>query len=370
MDTSREKIIVRTSIAGIIANVVLATFKALVGLATNSIAVTLDAVNNLSDALSSVITIIGTKLAGKAPDKEHPLGHGRAEYMSQTIVAVIVLYAGVASLVESVKKIISPVEADYTVVSLLILVVAIIVKLRLGDYVKRKGAEVHSGTLIASGADAFFDAVLSGSVLFSAVFYLLTGIGLEAYVGVVISAVIIKSGVEIVLDAVSEMLGVRAPAELTQGIKQTVLTEEGVRGVYDVLLHNYGPERYMASLHVEVDDCMTAREIDVLTRHLQEKVYEEHHVVLTTVGIYSSNTGDDEISEIRNAVTKVVMAHDGVLQMHGFYVDLERKDLRFDVILDFSLPNRKAVYEHICGDVREMFPDYRVSITLDIDASD
>ena len=152
----REKTIVRTSIIGILTNVLLAAFKAAVGIISNSIAVTLDAVNNLSDALSSVVTIIGAKLGAKAPDKKHPLGYGRIEYLSSMIVAAIVLYAGITSLVESVKKIIHPEAADYGTISLIIIAVAIVVKLVLGRYVKKQGEKVNSGALVASGKDASF----------------------------------------------------------------------------------------------------------------------------------------------------------------------------------------------------------------------
>ena len=164
----RSKVIVRTSIIGIIANVFLAAVKAVIGLAANSIAIVLDAVNNLSDALSSVITIIGAKIAGKKPDRKHPLGHGRVEYLSAMIVAAIVLYAGITSLIESVKKIIHPVTPDYSPVSLVIIAIAVVVKIVLGRYVKAQGEKVGSGSLIASGADAQFDAILSASVLASA----------------------------------------------------------------------------------------------------------------------------------------------------------------------------------------------------------
>ena len=186
---SRERIIIKTSVIGIITNVLLAAFKAVIGLAVHSIAVVLDAVNNLSDVVSSVVTIIGTKLAAKAPDRKHPMGHGRIEYVTQMIVASIVLYAGVASLKESIKKIITPTKPQYTTVSLVIIFVAIIVKLILGTYVKKKGKEVNSGSLIASGSDALFDAILSTSVLITAIFFIMTKISLEAYLGVIISVI-------------------------------------------------------------------------------------------------------------------------------------------------------------------------------------
>ena len=169
----RQNTIIRTSIVGIAVNVLLAGFKAAVGIASHSIAVVLDAVNNLSDALSSIITIIGAKLAGKKPDKDHPLGHGRIEYVSALIVAAIVLYAGITSLVESVKKIIDPAEVSYSTEALVIIATAVLAKILLGRYVKKKGEETDSGALIASGTDALSDAAISAAVLITAIIYTL-----------------------------------------------------------------------------------------------------------------------------------------------------------------------------------------------------
>ena len=180
MDNNREGIIVKTSILGIVVNVLLAVFKAGVGFVSNSIAVVLDAVNNLSDALSSIITIFGAKLANKKPDKNHPLGHGRIEYLSALIVAAIVLYAGLTSLIESVKKIIEPTTPNYSTTSLLIIAVAVVTKILLGRYVRAKGEQVNSGALIASGTDALSDAALSFAVLATALLYTFKGISLEA----------------------------------------------------------------------------------------------------------------------------------------------------------------------------------------------
>lgn len=366
----REKVIVRTSIVGIVANVLLVAFKAAVGLAANSIAIVLDAVNNLTDALSSVITILGAKLAGKKPDKDHPLGHGRYEYLSAMVIVAIVLYAGITSLIESVKKIITPEVADYSMVTLIIVAAAIIVKVVLGRYVSAKGTQVDSGSLIASGKDALFDAAISTSVLAAAIVYLLTGVSLEAYVGVIISIVIIKAGYDMLRETLDDILGHRPEAELSKGIKRTVCADPDVLGAYDLLLDSYGPDLTIGAVHVEVRDTMTAAEIDAMTRRLQAAVFEEHHIVLATVGIYSRNTTSDEIVEMRSTITRTVMSHEGVIQMHGFYVDTEKKLVSFDVIIDFETKNRRELYEHIVGDVQELYPDYQLNIALDVDLSD
>lgn len=365
----REKVIVQTSIIGIASNVMLVAFKMTVGLISNSIAVILDAINNLSDALSSVITIVGAKLAGKAPNKKHPLGYGRIEYITSMIVAAIVLYAGITSLVESVKKIIHPEKAEYSIATIIIIAVAVIVKLLLGTFVKKRGKKVNSGALIASGSDALFDAILSASVLASALVYMFFHISLEAFIGVVIALFIIKAGIEMLVETLDDILGKRADKELVLRIKKLINEEEEVRGAYDLIINNYGPNKNIASVHVELPDTMTVEEVDKLTRKLEEKIYKETAVILTGVGVYSHNTKNDEASAIRNNVQKIVTAHDYVLQMHGFYLDMENRKMRFDTVLTFAVSFREAV-ETLIKEVKAAYPDYEITISPDADISD
>ncbi len=364
---NREKAIVKTSIVGIVTNVLLAVFKAIIGTVSNSIAITLDAVNNLSDAVSSVVTIIGAKLGAKLPDKKHPLGYGRIEYLSSMIIAAIVLYAGITSLVESVKKIIHPEAADYSTVSLIIIAVAIVVKLALGQYVKRQGKKHSSGALVASGSDALFDAILSASVLASAIIYLVWNVSLEAYVGIVISGFIIKAGIEMMLETVNDIIGKRTDREEVKRIKQLICKEPEIRGAYDLLLFNYGPNKNYASVHLELPDTMTVDEIDELTRRVQAKVYLETGVILTGVGVYSYNTSDEEIAKIRNAVQKTVLEHEWALQLHGFYADVKNKSLRFDVVLSFDIDRAEAL-KTLTTEIQALYPDYSLQIVPDIDA--
>ena len=236
MQENREKVIVQTSIIGILANLFLAGFKAGVGVFSNSISITLDAVNNLTDALSSVITIVGTRLANKAPDREHPLGHGRIEYLTASIISLLVLYAGFTSLIESGKKILHPEEPSYSVISLVIIFVAVLVKFFLSRFVKSRGEKVNSQNLIASGEDAGNDAILSLSVFLSALFFRFTKISLEAYVGVVISLFILKAGWELLQETLSQILGARADSKFTKEIKETINAIPGVFGTYDLFL--------------------------------------------------------------------------------------------------------------------------------------
>ncbi len=366
----RSQTIIRTSIIGIAANVLLTAFKAVVGLISGSIAVVLDAVNNLSDALSSLITIIGTRLAGKEPDRKHPLGYGRIEYLSTLIIAVIILYAGITSLIESVKKIISPETADYSAVSLVIIAAAVVVKLLLGRYVKHKGEQVNSGSLIASGSDALFDAIISSSTLVAALIFLGTGVSLEAWLGAVISLVIIKSGLEMLRDTISDILGERADAELSQAVRRSALSFPEVKGVYDMVFHSYGPDRTIGSLHVELPKEMTIREADTLERAITQKVALDTGVILTGISVYSSSGEDTESYAVRSRIAKILNDYPQVLQMHGFFLDEETKTVRFDLVVGFEGGDRKAVFEEIIAKVKKELPDYTIQAFLDLDTAD
>lgn len=363
---NRGKVIVRTSVIGIITNVLLAVFKAILGILVNSIALTLDAVNNLSDALSSIVTIVGEKLASKAPDKKHPMGYGRIEYISSMIISALVLYAGITSLIESVKKIINPSPAAYTKLSIFVIGFAVVVKFFLGKYVKGQGKKVNSGALIASGSDALFDSILSLSVFISAIIFITFGLSLEAYVGLVISVFMIKAGIEMILSTIDDLIGHRSDPEMVKKIKGLVEEEEPVIGVYDLALFNYGPNKYYCSLHVELPDSMDVDEVDKLTRKLQYKVYKKTGIILIALGVYSYNTRDEEAGEIRRTIERKIMSHDWALQVHGFYVDTKNKNIRFDVVLSFDVERDEAL-KVIEEEISKLYPDYKVQIVPDID---
>ena len=370
MNENRDKTIIRTSIIGILVNILLAAFKAAVGLLSHSISVVMDAVNNLSDALSSVITILGTKLAGKEPDKKHPLGYGRIEYLSAMIISVIVLYAGVSSLVESVKKILHPEKPDYSATALLIIAVAVVAKIILGSFVKKKGLDVKSDSLVASGSDALHDSIISASTLAAAVIYLFFHISLEAWLGAIISAVIVKSGLDMLRDTVSEILGERIDAETAQSVKDTICQTEGVRGAYDLVINNYGPNRQIGSVHIEVPDTMTVGELDGLEREISKNVFVKHHLILTGISVYSMNMGDKEAVRVETGVRKILEEYPDVLQMHGFFLDKKDKTMKFDIIISYDAQNREQLYKEIMKKVAAAFPEYTPQVQLDFDISD
>ena len=370
MKTTREKIVIQTSIIGIAANIVLAGLKAAIGILSNSIAIISDAVNNLSDALSSIITIIGTKLANKAPDRNHPYGHGRIEYITALIVSGIVFYAGITALVESTKKIIQPDTPNYQPLTLIILIVGIIIKLALGLYVKRKGRAVNSDSLVASGLDALNDAILSTSVLIAAILYMVFQINLEAYIGVLVSLYILKTGIELIKASVDDMLGTRIESSLAKKIKQEILKEPAVKGAFDLILNDYGPDKYLGSIHIEVADDLSVAEVDKISRRITKRVMEKYGVVLHTIGVYSVNTKDKNITNMQKRIHEIVFSHSEVLEMHGFHVDEAEKAINLDIIIDFAANDSAKIYRAIYDEIQENYPEYSIEVTLDIDTSD
>ena len=366
----RQKTIVRTSVIGIIANLFLAGFKAAVGLLANSISVVLDAVNNLSDVLSSVITIIGAKLSVKPADRKHPLGHGRVEYLSSMIIGVIVLYAGVTAAVESVKKIITPQKPDYGTVSLIIISAAVLVKIALGTFVLKTGKRVKSDSLTASGKDALLDAVISTSVLIAAVIYIIWGVPLEAYLGVLISLYIIKTGFDILRESVSRILGERIDSELSKKIKDELCAYEGVSGAYDLILHSYGPDSLIGSVHIEVDHTITAPALDALERRMTMEIYQKHRVALTGISIYSVDLSDPETDTLFHQVYEDVMASEYILEIHGFMLDKATATAVFDLVVSFDVQDRHALLDSIVAELTKKYPKYHFVVNLDNDISD
>ncbi|MGD1821566.1 MAG: cation diffusion facilitator family transporter [Pleomorphochaeta sp.] len=366
---SRDKQIVRTSMIAIVTNILLSIFKIIIGLLSSSIAIVMDAINNFSDALSSIITIIGMKLALKPADNKHPLGHGRIEYLSALIVSSIVFFAGATSFIESLKKIINPVLSSFTPLMLLFIIVAIFVKLFLGRYTKRVGKQVNSVALVASGTDAFFDAVVSLSTLISALISYIWDINIDGIIGVLISLVIIKAGWDMLSDTLDRILGSRIDSKLSKEIKNKISQEDKIIGVYDLILHNYGPETMIGSVHIELDENIKTKDIFELTRKLRLDMYEEYGILLT-FGIYATNSDDKNIVEIYNKINKYVVSIEGILSMHAFYINSSAKQLSFDIVVDFSIEDKFSLRDSIVSKLKEDYPNFDIFIAIDTFISD
>lgn len=364
---TRERKIVFTSIIGIIGNAVLAAFKLIVGLLANSIAVILDAVNSLTDAFSSIITIIGTKLSNRRPNREHPYGYGRLEYITSMAIAVMILYAGIASLVESVKKTIWPETLSYSALTIVVIIVSVVIKILMGIYFKHAGNATNSSPLIASGKDNMFDAVLSAGTLLSAILSLAFDLNIDGIIGACISLFIVKSGFDILRDSVDSVIGRRIDASYAHQLEAYIDSFEGVHGVYDLSIDTYGPNERVGSAHIEVDDDMRASQIHELTRKITVAVHQKFDCYLT-IGIYAQNT-KGEFAGMKEALKKVVLDHPEVLQVHGFYVDTETKTCYFDLVVDFDHDAEKTSSEVIAA-MKRQYPSFSFATVLDHDIGD
>lgn len=347
----------------------LAAFKAGAGLVAGSIAIVLDAVNNLTDAMSSIITIVGIKLAKKHPDKKHPFGYGRIEYFSTMLIALLVLFAGVTSIVESGKKIISPEVPDYRLVTIIIVVASVITKLLLGSYVKKQGTVYNSDALIASGTDASFDAVISASTLIGVAVTYFFHVSVDGILGAVVSVFIIKAGLEMLTEAVGDVIGNRPDSEISKEIKMTVAAMDGVDGAYDLVLHNYGADKVIGTVHVEINGEMSAVDIHKLTKKIQNVIFERFHVLLT-VGIYAVDHVDEKKVSMRKEINALCKAHGGVINTHGYFIDLEEKIVSFDVGVDFTILDRPEFTDKITKEVEAKYPGFKACVNLDTYYSD
>ena len=366
----REKGIIFTSIIGVIGNVVLVAIKATIGFIVGSIAIILDALNNLTDSMSSVVTIIGTKLAYKKPNKKHPYGYGRIEYITSTIVGLIIMAAGATALFESIKSIIEHYKngtlPDYSVIALVIIGLAVTIKIFLGLYFKRSAKKYDSEVLEASGKDALGDAILSTSTLVAALISKFSGFYVEGYLGIVIAFFIFKAGFEVVKDSLSYVIGKRVDDDFKLEIKKEINQIEGVYGVHDLILNNYGNYRYIGSCSIGVKDDLTAKEIQILERKIGYLMYTEYNIIMTT-GIYALNDSDEEVARIKNYLNSLVEEDPNVLELHGFYVDEEIKMVYFDLVITFEVKDSEAFSKEISEKMKEKDPEYQFTCIIDRD---
>ena len=366
---NRDKKIIQTSLIGIAANILLVVGKAVIGIIAHSIAIITDAINNLSDSLSSAITIIGTKLSNKKPDKKHPYGHGRVEYLTSLIIGLIILVAGALAIYESIVTLIENPIVEHGVASLIVIALAIVIKILIGLYFMKVGKSVNSGPLKASGKDALFDSLLSVATLIGVATSLIWNFNIEGYVGILIGLFIVRTAIEVLHEGISLIIGERASQEEIDSIKKIVSSFKEVRGVYDLIINNYGAGKIIASVHIEVDDKMTAIEIHHLTRTIVSKVYAETGTILT-IGIYATNEKGGEVKEIKEFIYKLIEKEEGINQIHGFYLDEERKLITFDLIFDFSYEKPQKKIAELCTLLKEKYPEYSFYIIQDTDFSD
>lgn len=355
---SREQQVVRTGVLNIAVNVVLAAMKIVLGRITQSIAVTLDGVNSLTDAFSSALTIVGTKLAQRPADREHPFGHGRFEYLTSCIVAALIIAAGSSSLNSSVHAISDGSTSTYTTVALVVIGIASVAKAGLGIYTRHRGSALNSAPLVANGTDSLMDSLVSASTLVAAVLNVVAGIGIESYLAAAISVLIIKSGIDILIDTVSKILGERQDPALANEVEKVARSVDGVRFASGVVLMDFGPGAVGGTLHVTVDEDMTIAEFDEVARAVYQRVAEECGVRLASVGVYPAEDMDDEGRASRAKVSRVLWSHEHIVEVRGLFLDARHKTCRFDAVADFSVRDLAALEEELRDACRQVLPEF------------
>lgn len=369
-EKTREKGIVKTSVIGIVGNIFLVIFKAFVGLISNSVAIFMDAVNNLTDALSSIITIIGTKLSNKKPTKKHPYGYGRIEYITSMLIGAIILFAGGSAMYESIGSLIEHYRngktPEYSVVSIVIISAAVITKIILGLVFIRKSKKYQSESLRASGYDALFDSILSFSTLIGILMIMIFGIYIEGYISIVISLFILKTGFDVERDSVGHLIGEKMEEETGEHIKERILEFEGVYGVYDLILYTYGKFKSFGSVHIGIDEKLTANEIQTLERNITYALYKEFNIIMT-IGIYVDNNNNEKVIEMKKVLSDILVEFPNIHQIHGFYLDEENKIIGYDLVVSVDDPMYKATMAQVNDLMAKIYPDYKVVSNIDFE---
>ncbi len=370
MGSGRNRDIIRTGFFVIAADLLLSAAKFAVGVMANSVSIMADAVNNAGDALSALITIIGVRLSEKKPDRRHPFGYGRVEYLSSLAIGIVILYAGADMFQGAVIRILHPQQSTYSAVTLAVVSLSMVFRIFIGRHTRKKGTALSSDALIALGSDALNDSFASAATLAAAIVSLTTGRSIEAWVGAAISLLVIWSGIGTLRESCGTILGESTDLELARAIRRSIRSFPEVEGVYDIEIHSYGKNNLMGSAHIEVSDRFTVAWIDNLQRAVTRRVREETGVDLLGLSIYAINSRSEETIRARETVRGIVMSTEGARQMHGFYIDLIDKTMNFDVVADYGQGSMDSLHDEILRRVLESYPEYDVRITVEHDFTD
>lgn len=356
------------SVVGIFCNVLLFSVKLAIGLILSSLAVTADAFNNLSDAASSIISFVGVKMAGKPADAEHPFGHGRIEYIAALIVSFLVIEVGFTFFKSSISKIMHPEEITFDPVPFIILILSILVKLWMAFFNNKLGKRIDSKVMLATAADSLGDVITTSATVISIVICHFTSINVDAIAGLIVSGIVIWSGVSIAKDTLEPLIGQRVPSELYQKITDMVESYEGIVGAHDLIVHNYGPNRSMATIHAEVPNDVSIEASHEIIDRIERDAKKELNILLV-IHMDPVEMRDEEVLELRDKTSHIVHALDPELHFHDFRVlkENEQKNLIFDLVVPDSYTEKDAnrVMHQLIALLHEMKKNVDCIITLD-----
>lgn len=356
------------SVVGIFCNVLLFSVKLTIGLILSSLAVTADAFNNLSDAASSIISFIGVKMAGKPADAEHPFGHGRIEYIAALIVSFLVIEVGFTFFKSSISKILHPEEISFDLVPFVILILSILVKLWMAFFNNKLGKRIDSKVMLATAADSLGDVITTSATVLSIIICHFTSINVDAIAGLIVSAIVIWSGISIAKDTLEPLIGERVPAELYQKITDIVESYDGIVGTHDLIVHNYGPNRSMATIHAEVPNDINIEVSHEIIDKIERDVKKDLNILLV-IHMDPVEMRDEEVLSLREKTSRIVHALDPKLNFHDFRVlkENEQRNLIFDLVIPDSYSEKDAnrVMHQLVSLLHEMDENVECIITLD-----
>ena len=356
------------SVVGIFCNVLLFSVKLAIGLILSSLAVTADAFNNLSDAVSSIISFIGVKMAGKPADAEHPFGHGRIEYIAALIVSFLVIEVGFTFFKSSISKIMHPEEITFDFVPFIILILSILVKLWMAFFNNKLGKRIDSKVMLATAADSLGDVITTSATVISIIICHFTSINVDAIAGLIVSGIVIWSGISIAKDTLEPLIGQRVPTGLYQKITDMVESYDGIVGTHDLIVHNYGPNRSMATIHAEVPNDVSIEVSHEIIDRIERDVKKDLNILLV-IHMDPVEMRDEEVLELRDKTSRIVHALDPELSFHDFRVlrENEQKNLVFDLVVPDSYTEKDAnrVMHQLIALLHEMEADVDCIITLD-----
>ena len=356
------------SVVGIFCNVLLFSVKLTIGLILSSLAVTADAFNNLSDAASSIISLIGVQMAGKPADAEHPFGHGRIEYIAALIVSFLVIEVGFTFFKSSISKILHPEEISFDLVPFVILILSILVKLWMAFFNNKLGKRIDSKVMLATAADSLGDVITTSATVLSIIICHFTSINVDAIAGLIVSAIVIWSGISIAKDTLEPLIGERVPAELYQKITDIVESYDGIVGTHDLIVHNYGPNRSMATIHAEVPNDINIDVSHEIIDKIERDVKKDLNILLV-IHMDPVEMRDEEVLSLREKTSRIVHALDPELNFHDFRVlkENEQRNLIFDLVIPDSYSEKDAnrVMHQLVSLLHEMDGNVECIITLD-----
>ena len=366
--TVRQQYGTLSGLTGICLNILLFLGKLVAGTVSGSIAITADAFNNLSDAASSIISFVGVKMAGKPADAEHPFGHGRIEYIAALIVSFLVIEVGFTFFKSSISKIMHPEEITFDPVPFIILILSILVKLWMAFFNNKLGKRIDSKVMLATAADSLGDVITTSATVISIVICHFTSINVDAIAGLIVSGIVIWSGVSIAKDTLEPLIGQRVPSELYQKITDMVESYEGIVGAHDLIVHNYGPNRSMATIHAEVPNDVSIEASHEIIDRIERDAKKELNILLV-IHMDPVEMRDEEVLELRDKTSHIVHALDPELHFHDFRVlkENEQKNLIFDLVVPDSYTEKDAnrVMHQLIALLHEMEKNVDCIITLD-----